>query len=106
MADISTLGWFLNLMLLGLLGACLVFCWRLDRKLSLLRNGQDGLREAAQELTEATRHAEAAVRNLRTTAMEAGRDLQTRIDEARGLSDRGAPMNPGRPPRPKSETRW
>lgn len=106
MGEISTLGWFLNLTLLGLLGACLVFCWRLDRKLSHLRSGQDGLREAAQELTEATRHAESAVRNLRSTAMEAGRDLQARIDEARGLSDRGAPVNPSRPQRPKSETRW
>lgn len=106
MGEISALGWFLNLTLLGLLAACLVFCWRLDRKLTHLRSGQDGLREAAQELGEATRHAEAAVRNLRATAMEAGRELQNRIDEARALGGQGAPLNPSRPQRPNRETRW
>jgi hypothetical protein len=106
MADASVLGWFLNLTLLGLLAACLVFCWRLDRKLSHLRNGQDGLREAAQELIEASRHAETAVRNLRLTANEAGHALQSRIDEARTLSDRGGPIPPSRPQRQNRETRW
>lgn len=106
MTDTSVLGWFLNLTLLGLLAACLVFCWRLDRKLSHLRNGQDGLRDAAQELIEASRHAEAAVRNLRMTANEAGQTLQSRIDEARNLSDRSGPIPPARPQRQNRETRW
>lgn len=106
MGEISALGWFLNLTLLGLLAACLVFCWRLDRKLTHLRSGQEGLLEAAQELSEATRHAEAAVRNLRSTAMEAGRELQNRIDEARALSASGGSTHPSRPERPNRETRW
>lgn len=81
-------GLFLDLTLMTLLAACLFFCWRLDRKLSRLRTGQDGLKEAVSELAEASRHAEAAVRGLRAAASEAGRELQARIDEARGLSDR------------------
>ncbi|MBY0447635.1 MAG: hypothetical protein K2P95_03010, partial [Hyphomonadaceae bacterium] len=58
------------------------------RRLSRLRSGQDGLKETVMELGEASRHAENAVRNLRTAAAESGRELQARIDEARGLSDR------------------
>jgi hypothetical protein len=71
-----------------LLAACLFYCWRLDRKLSALRTGQDGIREAARELVESVGAAEAAVRTLRQTAHEAGRDLQGRIDTARTLADR------------------
>lgn len=82
----------ISLMLEGalavLLAACLFYCWRLDRKLSALRSGQDGIRAAARELTQATAQAEAAVRALRVTADEAGRDLQARIDEARSTADR------------------
>jgi hypothetical protein len=70
-----------------LLCAALVFCWRLDRKLSALRAGQDGVRAAALELREAAQHAETAVRTLRATAQDAGRDLQARIDNARSMAD-------------------
>ncbi|MBI1186318.1 MAG: hypothetical protein GC206_03165 [Alphaproteobacteria bacterium] len=89
-----------------LLAACLLYCWRLDRKLAALRNGQDGVREAAGELLQAVAQAENAVRTLRATAQDAGRDLQARIDTARSLSDRlglglgrirsSADMRPGR----------
>ncbi len=81
-----TLG--LEITLAILLAACLFYCWRLDRKLSALRTGQDGIREAARELVESVASAESAVRTMRQTAHEAGRDLQARIDTARALSDR------------------
>lgn len=71
-----------------LLAACLLYCWRLDRKLAALRTGQDGVREAAGELLQAVAQAENAVRTLRATAQDAGRDLQARIDQARTLADR------------------
>ena len=71
-----------------LLGTCLFFFWRLDRKLAALRNGQDGVRAAVADLMQATAQAEGAVRNLRVTAQEAGRDLQARINDARATADR------------------
>jgi len=71
-----------------LLMACLFYCWRLDRKLGALRNGQDGLREAARELMDSVTAAETAVRTMRQTAQETGRDLQGRIDTARALADK------------------
>lgn len=78
----------LEVVLALMLGACLFFFWRLDRKLAALRNGQDGVRAAATELVQATAQAEAAVRALRMSAQEAGRDLQQRINDARATADR------------------
>lgn len=71
-----------------MLGACLFYFWRLDRKLAALRSGQDGVRAAAVELTQAVAQAETAVRALRVTAQDAGRDLQARINDARATADR------------------
>jgi hypothetical protein len=78
----------LESLLAVMLGVCLFFFWRLDQKLGQLRNGQDGVRAAATELAQATAQAEAAVRSLRLTAHEAGRDLQARINDARATADR------------------
>ncbi|MBX3430205.1 MAG: hypothetical protein KF779_11555 [Hyphomonadaceae bacterium] len=71
-----------------MLAVCLFFFWRLDRKLQALRNGQDGALRAAAELAQATSQAEAAVRAMRLTAQDAGRDLQARINDARATADR------------------
>jgi hypothetical protein len=71
-----------------MLAACLFYFWRLDRKLQALRSGQDGVLAAAAELAQATAQAEAAVRALRATAQESGRDLQARINDARATADR------------------
>jgi F0F1-type ATP synthase membrane subunit b/b' len=78
----------LEVILALMLGACLFFFWRLDQKLKALRSGQDGVLRAAAELAQATAQAEAAVRSLRATAQEAGRDLQARINDARSTADR------------------
>lgn len=71
-----------------MLAACLFYFWRLDQRLNALRSGQDGVLKAAAELAQATAQAEAAVRSLRATAGEAGRDLQSRINDARATADR------------------
>ena len=64
-----------------MLGACLFYFWRLDRKLNALRTGQDGIRAAAAELVQATTQAEQAIRALKLTATETGRDLQARMGQ-------------------------
>lgn len=71
-----------------MLAACLFYFWRLDQKLTALRTGQDGALRAAAELAQATSQAEAAVRAMRSTAQDAGRDLQARINDARATADR------------------
>ncbi len=82
----SSMSWIVEGLLIVLLGACLFYCWRLERKLTQLRKGEDGLREAARELSESVTQAQAAILSLRATAHEAGRDLQGRIDAARGFA--------------------
>jgi hypothetical protein len=78
----------IEIVLALLLGVCLFYFWRLDRKLNALRAGQDGALRAAAELGQATAQAEAAVRAMRATAQEAGRDLQARINDARATAER------------------
>lgn len=78
----------IEVVLAFMLAACLYFFWRLDINLKALRSGQDGALRAAAELAQATAQAEAAVRNLRATAQETGRDLQARINDARATADR------------------
>ena len=84
----SVLSIGLEAALVLLLCCALFFCFRLERRLAALRGGQDGVRAAALELKQAAAHAEAAVRALRMTAQDAGRDLQARIDDANALADK------------------
>jgi len=85
---VSPIAFGLEGLLIVLLAACLIFCWRLDRKLAALRDGQDGVRAAAAELVQASMQADAAVRALRAASQDAGRDLQARIDTANALAER------------------
>jgi hypothetical protein len=78
----------LDIALLVLLAATVFYCWRLDRRLDTLKKGQDGLRDAASEMVDSIARAETAVRGLRAASEDAKRELQARIDEARGLADR------------------
>jgi hypothetical protein len=84
----SPIAFAIEIVLALMLGACLVYFWRLDRKLTALRSGQDGALKAAAELAQATAQAEAAVRVLRATAQDTGRDLQARINDARATAER------------------
>lgn len=69
-----------------LLVLTVVYCWRLDQRLSSLRKGNDGMIAAARELSETIAQAEVAIQGLRRTANETGKELQSRIDEARSIS--------------------
>jgi hypothetical protein len=84
----SPIAFAIEIVLALMLAVCLVYFWRLDRKLQALRSGQDGALAAAAELAQATAQAEAAVRALRATASETGRDLQARINDARNTAER------------------
>lgn len=79
-------GLIIESVLAFLLLLTIVYCWRLDQRLSSLRKGNDGMIAAARELAETIAQAEIAIRGLRKTADETGRELQSRIDEARSIS--------------------
>lgn len=83
----SDYGFMIEIILAVLLVLTIAYCWRLDQRLNTLRKGNDGMIDAARELAETIAQAETAVQGLRKTAAETGRELQTRIDEARNISN-------------------
>ena len=75
----------LDIILSSLLVIAILYCWRLDQKLKAMRTGKDGMLEAARELQSSVADAQAAINQLRHSAEASGRELQTRIDEAREI---------------------
>jgi hypothetical protein len=82
---------FAGLIFEGLVASLLlvaaVMCWRVDRRLRALKNGQDGVRESVIELNEATDRARASLVALQRATTQSGETLENRLGEARRLSD-------------------
>ncbi|MGP1276456.1 MAG: DUF6468 domain-containing protein [Caulobacterales bacterium] len=69
-----------------LVGAA-VMCWRVDRRLKALRDGQDGLKETIGALNDAVDRARAGLAALDRASRESGDVLEQRTREARALAD-------------------
>lgn len=69
-----------------LLVIAIAYCMRLDGKLKALRNGNTRMLEAARELQNSVLHAQNAVTALRRSADAAGKELQSKIDEAKAVA--------------------
>lgn len=82
-----TLSLAVEFMLSGLLSMTLVYCVLLERRLSALRKGQDGLKDTIIELNGAIISAGASMRALRETASSAAESLDERISRARAMTD-------------------
>jgi Domain of unknown function (DUF6468) len=76
-----------EIVLSGLLLATVVYCALLERKLTALRKGQDGLKDVIGELNRAIVSASVSMRTLRATADDAGKILQEQVGKARGMID-------------------
>ena len=74
--------------LIGLLliGAA-VMCWRVDRRLKALRDGQDGLKTTIADLNDAVDRARASLAHLDRSAKDTGVELEERVRKARELAD-------------------
>jgi hypothetical protein len=82
-----TLSLIVEIALSGLLAATLVYCAILERRLSMLRKGQDGLKQTFVELNTAIVSAGASMRVLKDAAAEAAATLDDRLARARGMAD-------------------
>jgi len=82
-----TLSLIIEIVLSALLVATLVFCAILERRLAMLRKGQDGLKQTFAELNATIISAGAAVRALKDSAAEAAEILDDRLSRARGMAD-------------------
>lgn len=70
-----------------LLAATLVYCVLLERKLTALRKGQDGLKNIIADLDGAINNAGTSMRLLKSSAASAATTLDDRILRARALAD-------------------
>lgn len=75
-------------LLIGLLIAALIYGIRLERKLKILREGQEKFAQTVRELNLAAGRAEAGLGALKSTAEEVGDTLHGRILAARELAAR------------------
>ncbi|MCC5995692.1 MAG: DUF6468 domain-containing protein [Oceanicaulis sp.] len=70
-----------------LLAAAALMCWRVDRRLRALRDGQDGLKETIAGLNDAVDRARASLAALDRAAREQGAGLKSEVEQARRLAD-------------------
>jgi phage shock protein A len=82
-----TISLIVELALSGLLLATIGYCAVLERRLSALRKGQDGLKETIGDLNTAIVNAGASMRALKAHAADAAENLDERLARARGLID-------------------
>jgi len=82
-----TLAMGLELVLTLLLAATLVYCIVLERRLAVVRSGQDGLKSMIAQLNSAIAGAGASLRALKAAAGEAAETLDDRLARARALAD-------------------
>lgn len=106
----SLIGIALNLLLACLLGAALWMGWRLNKRLTALRDSHDGFAKAVAELNAAAARAEKGLADLRLASDEATDVLADRIEKGRALAQKlerlidQAPATPARP-EPQEEMR-
>lgn len=82
----SAIGVILNLLLAGLLLAALFMGYRLNRRLKVLRDSQDGFESAVRDLNRAAARAEQGLADLRAATDEAVDLLADRIEKGRALA--------------------
>jgi hypothetical protein len=76
-----------ELALSALLLCTIVYCAILERKLSALRSGQDGLKQTIAQLNESIVAAGSSMRMLKSTAAGAADALDERIARGRNIAD-------------------
>ena len=82
-----TLSLIVELALSGLLLATIGYCAILERKLSALRKGQDGLKDTIGKLNASIVLAGESMRALKASAAGAAETLDERMARARGMID-------------------
>jgi hypothetical protein len=81
-----TPGLILEALLVVLLLTTVCYCVVLNARLGRLRASQQELRQIVSDLTQATTHAETAIRGLRTTTQEAEAALADKLHKAQLLT--------------------
>jgi|GEM_PF-1319064 len=81
------MGFMLDVVIAVLLVVTVVYCWRLNQRLSTLRQGREELAALVGQLTQASMRAETSIGTLKAAAKEAGSALEEKIGAATSLRD-------------------
>lgn len=73
----------INIAIIVLLLLTIVYVWRLNRNLSVLRQNQESMFSLAQTLNEASTKAQNAVTGLKTAAAQTASELEAVVSEAK-----------------------
>jgi hypothetical protein len=89
----------INIIVIILLILTILYIWRLNRNITILRNNHDSLSTLAQSLNEAAIKAENAVISLKAAAHETSRNIHNLVEEA----EQSALVTSDEDEQPKSE---
>ena len=89
----STFAIFLDLLVIALMIATIVYAVSLNRSISKLRDGKAELATLLGNLAEAVAHADVAIKGMKTVANEYDTSLSRQIGTARALVDELGVMN-------------
>ena len=82
-----TMGFALDIVVAVLLVVTVFYCWRLNQRLSTLRQGREELANLVTTLTQATQRAENSIHVLKAAAQEASATLEVKVKTAESLRD-------------------
>jgi seryl-tRNA synthetase len=77
----------LDFVMAGLLVTTIVYCWRLNKRVQLLRDNQGDLAKMIDRFDQATRNAQNSVQELQDSAKELGESMEAKFDKANFLGD-------------------
>ncbi|MDF1732175.1 MAG: DUF6468 domain-containing protein [Minwuia sp.] len=77
----------LDVLLVVLLTATVIYCFRLNRRLGQLRNAQGDMAALVQSFDQSTERARSSIDELKSTAGAVGLELEARVAKARDMLD-------------------
>lgn len=77
----------INLVIIALLIPTIIYAYRLNKSLNILRQNQSSLGKLVQALNEATFKAENSIPKLKSVTEHSSEDLKEVVDSAKGLKD-------------------
>ena len=83
----SLLEFGLNIAMVALLSATVLYCWILNRRIQTLQDSRSELAHLLKQFDRSTRRATEAMNTLRKVSKEAGKNVQSRIEKAQYVLD-------------------
>lgn len=77
----------INLIIIGLLVPTIIYCYKLNKNLSMLRQNQKSLAKLVESLNDATFKAENSIPKLKSVTEHSSEGLKEVVDSAKNLKD-------------------